>query len=1207
MANGSAIFEFDLRSYEMILSRSLMVNRSLLFYRSTMFLLALGVAAATAVILGALLVGDSVRGSLSGLIVDRLGRIEQVMVAPWFITQAVADRLGKSKDFPSGWEAPVPAILFPKSSAEYTKEKKTHRAGSILVAAIDESFWKMQDGTAPPSMQGRQVILNQALADELHVSVGEEVTLRLPVEQSVPSDSPLSRRDENTQGLTRLKVVAIIPNQGLGQFDLRASQKPPRDAFVPLELVQRTLKRDQQINALFLARKTTSSASTARDLPQSKILSEKLLEGAELTLEDLGIRIERITKKFPESETSDSEPAKTIYDYYHITSDQLLLPPESSNAIQKKLGPDQCQGILTYLANNLEKEETNQEGKEGKKLFATYSTVTAIDSGATFSLRDVLAPNGNEKLRENEAVINQWLADRLGLKVGDTLHMSYYLPETSHGKQVEAEWKGKVVGIAPLTEPKTEWTKRRSPVFDKAPTPFNDPNFTPEVPGFTDQASLQDLDLPFPLKLDPTKEDDEYWKRHHLTPKVYISLAEGEKLFGSRFGKVSSLRVSVDAAPSVESLSELLLPELRKSAANQGLLPIPIRAQQLAAASGTTPFDALFLSLSFFVIVAALILVSLLFRLGVEQRSDQWGLLLALGWQRWQVRRLLLREGILVAVIGAILGIALGFGYAKLMMLGLSGWWVGAVSVPFLQFHATSFSVVLGAVLGVATAWGTIWWASLALRRVEPLRLLRGKFESDSNSSSNSKKSKGSWLTWIAIGSAVLGLLLIPLGWTLTGEEQAGAYLGTGMLVLVSCVIACYLRLRSPMRGAKGSDTLTMRGFAVRSATRNPLRSTLAIGLIAVSSFLVLAISLFQAKPTESASGGYAILAESSQPIIQDLGDQAYQREILGPKQASLTNVTVESIRLRPGDDASCNNLYQAMEPRVLGLPRRFMEADAKRDAKKRFPWASHAKVESEEEQTSYFALLNRPGDGSREKPFPVVLDMNTAMWSLHRGVSMGEVFSFEFDGKEIYFQTVGLLKNSLLQGYLVLGEQNFVKAFPEINGYQFYLVDTGSESIERTSDLLEDGWGDEGLDAVPSASILRQLLGVQNTYLSAFQALGALGLLLGTFGLAVAQTRSVIERRSEIALLQSLGFSRKRVNRLLMSENASLLLLGVLIGGGCALVAILPAWLGGQSVTESFWPLLMLLIILVCGWLSGLFAVMKANQLRLLDSLRGR
>src|SRR5262249_4038250 len=67
-------------------------------------------------------------------------------------------------------------------------------------------------------------------------------------------------------------------------------------------------------------------------------------------------------------------------------------------------------------------------------------------------------------------------------------------------------------------------------------------------------------------------------------------------------------------------------------------------------------------------------------------------------------------------------------------------------------------------------------------------------------------------------------------------------------------------------------------------------------------------------------------------------------------------------------------------------------------------------------------------------------------------------------------------------------------------------------------------------------------------------QALGALGLLLGTLGLAVVLLRSVWERRGELALLRALGFRRSALGRLVLAENVFLLLLGLGVGTGTAL-----------------------------------------------------
>ncbi len=81
----------------------------------------------------------------------------------------------------------------------------------------------------------------------------------------------------------------------------------------------------------------------------------------------------------------------------------------------------------------------------------------------------------------------------------------------------------------------------------------------------------------------------------------------------------------------------------------------------------------------------------------------------------------------------------------------------------------------------------------------------------------------------------------------------------------------------------------------------------------------------------------------------------------------------------------------------------------------------------------------------------------------------------------------------------------------------------------------------------------------VQNTYLATFQTLGGLGLLLGTFGIVTVLLRSVVERRSELAMLLALGLRRRQVVAMIVIEHGILLLLGLAVGSSAALVAVVP------------------------------------------------
>src|SRR5437867_11767592 len=79
---------------------------------------ALGVAAATAVLTGALVIGDSVRGSLRYLVLDRLGGIDQILVADRFFRQQLAADLAAEPEFKRHYSSATPTILFPAATVQ---------------------------------------------------------------------------------------------------------------------------------------------------------------------------------------------------------------------------------------------------------------------------------------------------------------------------------------------------------------------------------------------------------------------------------------------------------------------------------------------------------------------------------------------------------------------------------------------------------------------------------------------------------------------------------------------------------------------------------------------------------------------------------------------------------------------------------------------------------------------------------------------------------------------------------------------------------------------------------------------------------------------------------------------------------------------------------------------------------------------------------
>jgi ABC-type antimicrobial peptide transport system permease subunit len=197
------------------------------------------------------------------------------------------------------------------------------------------------------------------------------------------------------------------------------------------------------------------------------------------------------------------------------------------------------------------------------------------------------------------------------------------------------------------------------------------------------------------------------------------------------------------------------------------------------------------------------------------------------------------------------------------------------------------------------------------------------------------------------------------------------------------------------------------------------------------------------------------------------------------------------------------------------------------------------------------------------------------------------------------------MLKNSILQGSLLIAEDEFIRRFPSEDGYRMFLVDSAEGKADSVMDKLSYGLKDFGLELTRAKQRLAEFNAVTNTYLSIFQLLGGLGLILGSVGLGLVVLRNVLERRSELAMLQAVGFNKVTLRKMVFHEHSGLMLCGLACGIAAALVAVGPALKspGGQVAYFS-----LVLTIAAIG-ISGMIWIWTATSLALggemLEALR--
>jgi putative ABC transport system permease protein len=555
---------------------------------------------------------------------------------------------------------------------------------------------------------------------------------------------------------------------------------------------------------------------------------------------------------------------------------------------------------------------------------------------------------------------------------------------------------------------------------------------------------------------------------------------------------------------------------------------------------------------------------------------------------------LLLAEALVLAAIGSALGAVGAIAYGQLMVYGLRTWWVGAVGTTRLTLHLSWLSLLIGALAGIATAIVCVTISLRAVSRLSPRTLMHAQ-AIDGDRSGSSPSYRLTIVKWACAAAA--GAMLVA-GFTGLGSKAAlffGA--ASALLAAAMCQFSSTLRARDSMAiTARGRRPLWRLGF--RSAAFRPSRSVLSAALIAAAAFIIVSVDAFRhgefSSDVHSGTGGFALIGESEVPLLASPNDAA-GREALVLNAPDFSRILFTRFRVRPGQDASCLNLYRPTTPTIIAPEPGFIERG-------RFSFGA-SMAATAAERANPWLLLRRPVTDA----VPVIADATSLEYVLH--ASVGDTFSMDVGSDTpIVLRFVGAVSDSILQGQLVMSEENFTRLFPTLQGYRFFLIDDPAVHDHATADrlagTLERELAPFGFDAVSTAERLAAFHRVENTYLSTFQMLGGLGLLLGTVGLSAIMFRNVLERRRELALLRAVGYAARHVSAVIVAEAALIVGVGLLAGTGCAVLAVAPAWFSRGGTRPGAGLMILIVAVALSGVLSSLIAARAALRGRLLDAL---
>lgn len=841
--------------------------------------------------------------------------------------------------------------------------------------------------------------------------------------------------------------------------------------------------------------------------------SETDLEAALATvaqLGDYGLKIEHV------------EQAGAL----EIASDRIFIDPEIGNALTTAI--PEAQPVVSYLVN---------EFRIGDRT-TPYSIAAATTSQAASFLP--------VDLGDDEIVLNDWLADDLQATPGNEIRLTYYQAGDS-GALVESSRAFRVRTIVALAGLAA------------------DGSWMPDFPGISEADTPDDWDAGLPLDLSLIRDKDEdYWDEYRGAPKAFLSIDAGREIWSNRWGEFTALRVP-GGPDEVSVLTAKILGALRPEM-NQ-LLLTDFRATAMENAQSPVSFGGLFIGMSFFLILAALGLVTMLFQFCLLLRNRESALLGSVGLPAKKLVNWRIGEATIVLVLGALLALPLAMVYTRGILRFLETIWAGQSTSPTFVFYASPVSMVTGGLVFVAFSLVCFW---IVLRKLAK-RSLSIRLTANAEESGAAATGRGRSV-FVAVLFTFIGVAALAMSGSLMPAQ--GAFYLAGFALLIAGLAICRLWLGSGETPDVSADFNARRLGQLNLKSRRS-RSLTVVGLIASAVFMVLSVASFRKhvgdewRDRASGTGGFAFWIETTAAQNQTRDGASEGFEIFQNQRENLAGMV--PIRTGAGDNANCFNLNTTAQPKLLAVD---PSALAERGAF------------SVSTENGWLALNDAP----TRNLIPALVDQTTLMWALKRKV--GDILTYsDENGRQFEVQIVGTVKDSIFQGYLVLDEQRFLEKFPSNPGFSIFLADVADDAdVETVRGALERSVADAGGRVVVTRDVLQSFHEIENTYIAIFNVLGTLGVVLGSLGLAIVVARSIQERRGEFAVMLAIGIPRKVLGAMVFSEYRNLVLWGLLVGGVASLLSVWPNLDGLPAVPTIILVAALLLGIvvlnLVCGWL---------------------
>lgn len=546
------------------------------------------------------------------------------------------------------------------------------------------------------------------------------------------------------------------------------------------------------------------------------------------------------------------------------------------------------------------------------------------------------------------------------------------------------------------------------------------------------------------------------------------------------------------------------------------------------------------------------------------------GTLKALGFTQRKIVTLSTGEQIPGIVLGILLGLALSYGYNIMVFKALNTLWGDIVRTDVLIPILTAKALIQGAL-----ASGGMAFLTLTILVYRKLRHQANRLQHITTDSTNGLSKAIPCLGVTFFVTAVL--LMVHQFFFSTAHNPTLFFLAGGSLLIALGTGVSYGLQKTTRYNVSRFNSFHL---VISNISRNRTRSLVVILLLSIGTFIVLSTGanrkdLFtKADSSSGGTGGFLFYGETTQPILESLNTAEAAEKFNLPQ-----GIQFIQFRKQPGDDASCLNLNKITNPQIIATHPALLEGH--------FSFLTQSDIPDTTDP--WRALNSRNGN-----VIPAIADQTVIQWGLEKKTGDKLTYTDAF-GDTLQLKLIAGLASSIFQGNILISEQNFLSMYPYSGGTELFLVSGNTSEADTLTQQLQQAFKGHGLFLERSSERLARFKSVENTYLSIFMVLGALGMLLGTIGLGVVLGHTLLERHNEIALFSALGFSKKKTAKIVASEYLLLLLTGVVGGAMAAIIAVFPSLISPHTGISLTYPAVITTIILLNGafWIVIITAAM--------------